>query len=547
MVHHRKQAREVQHQQEEHQDETMKNTKMKKSYTSTSNREQTYMDLLRSIITALINNPFKFIYQWLQVVLAMIFQPDPPAPHETLGRPRVAIIGAGLTGVSSAAHCVGHGFDVHIFEAGPRSQLGGIWAKVNNTSGLQIHSLMYRFFPSVNWDGGYPDRQQIVSQITKVWKTYQLDQKTSFDTKVDKVWKDDQGRYIINDPSNGRFEGVIAAVGTCGDPKTPHIPGQEQFKGEIFHSSQLDGKQAKDKKVLVIGGGASAIEALEFVTHEQAEQTYILARSEKWIIPRNPVIDILLSLNIFGAETSFSWIPENLLRLFFYRDLADLSPPRNSKTGLFTETPMVNNDVLELIRAGKAKWLRGDIEKFTPNGILFNHRSQGVPKGGPGRTEELKGDMCIMATGFSRPSLSFLPNDCFEENYEPPNWYLQTFPPGHMDICANNCTYVNAIGTVGNYHIGIYTRFLLMFLVDPLARPNEWLMKLWIDFTRWVKSRAPTGAFEFFTYAELLYWFVFVIVINPFRWKWAAFVLFGVGAALPKRIVEEEEKLRNGF
>ena len=96
MVHHRKQAREVQHQQEEHQDETMKSTKMKKSYTS-SNREQTYMELLRSIITALVNNPFKFVYQWLQVLLAMIFQPDPPAPHETLGRPRVAIIGAGLT------------------------------------------------------------------------------------------------------------------------------------------------------------------------------------------------------------------------------------------------------------------------------------------------------------------------------------------------------------------------------------------------------------------------------------------------------------------
>ena len=96
MVHHRKQAREVQHQQEEHQEQTMKSNKMKKSYTS-SNREQTYMELLQSIITALINNPFKFIYHWLQVLLAMIFQPDPPAPHETLGRPRVAIIGAGLT------------------------------------------------------------------------------------------------------------------------------------------------------------------------------------------------------------------------------------------------------------------------------------------------------------------------------------------------------------------------------------------------------------------------------------------------------------------
>ncbi len=96
-----------------------------------------------------------------------------------------------------------------------------------------------------------------------------------------------------------------------------------------------------------------------------------------------------------------------------------------------------------------------------------------------------------MATGFQRPSLKFLPDDCFEEEYEPPNWYLQVFPPKHMDVCCNNCTYVNAIGTVGNYHIGIYTRFLLMYLVDPLTRPQEQWMKRWINMTRFVKSKAP--------------------------------------------------------
>lgn len=267
----------------------------------------------------------------------------------------------------------------------------------------------------------------------------------------------------------------------------------------------------------------------------------------RWIIPRNPIVDILLSLNIFGSETIFSFIPETLLRVFFYRDLADLAPPKGSNKGIFTDTPMVNSDVLEQVRTGRAEWLRGDIKHFTETGIVFNHRAQGVPKGGPGREQHIEGDMCILATGYERPSLSFLPDDCFEDKYQPPNWYLQVFPPKHMDICANNCTYVNAIGTVGNYHIGIYTRFLLMFLVDPLARPNERLMKLWIDTTRWVKSRAPTGAFEFFTYAELIYWFVFVIVINPFRWKWAPFVLMGVGAALPKKIVEQEDKFRNGM
>jgi hypothetical protein len=238
-----------------------------------------------------------------------------------------------------------------------------------------------------------------------------------------------------------------------------------------------------------------------------------------------------------------SWIPEALLRLFFYRDLADLAPPKGTR-GLFTETPMVNNNVLEQIRSGKAEWLRGDVVRFNKQGVIFNHRTKGVPKGGPGREEHIKGDVCILATGFERPSLAFLPPDCFQKDYSPPNWYLQVFPPGHPDICANNCTYVNAIGTVGNYHIGIYTRFLLMFLVDPLTRPSEGLMKLWIDFTRWVKKRAPTAAFDFFTYSELVWWFLFVIAINPFRWKWAFFVLYGIGSSLPMSIVQAENRLR---
>lgn len=152
-----------------------------------------------------------------------------------------------------------------------------------------------------------------------------------------------------------------------------------------------------------------------------------------------------------------------------------------------------------------------------------------------------------MATGYKRPSLSFLPDEVFEEPYGPPRWYLQVFPPQHPSICANNCTYVNAIGTVGNYHIGIYTRLLLMFLVDPLTTPKTWWMERWIDMTSTLKSLAPTRAFDFFTYSELIYWFCFIVVINPFRWKWALFVFFGIGQGLPSAIVEQEDKLRNGL
>ena len=73
-------------------------------------------------------HPIQFLYSILQWFLDQLLSPTPPPPHAHLSRPRIAVIGAGLTGVSSASHCVGHGFDVTIFEAGDEKSLGGIWS-----------------------------------------------------------------------------------------------------------------------------------------------------------------------------------------------------------------------------------------------------------------------------------------------------------------------------------------------------------------------------------------------------------------------------------
>ncbi len=73
-------------------------------------------------------HPFLFLYQLWQWALDLILAPSPPEPHARLGRPKIAVIGAGITGVTSASHCIGHGFDVVIFEAGGEGNLGGIWS-----------------------------------------------------------------------------------------------------------------------------------------------------------------------------------------------------------------------------------------------------------------------------------------------------------------------------------------------------------------------------------------------------------------------------------
>ncbi|KAK3952431.1 hypothetical protein QBC32DRAFT_341327 [Pseudoneurospora amorphoporcata] len=502
---------------------------------------------LQSRVQNPILHPLLFIFQVIQFVLDKLLSPTPPSPKARLGRPRIAVIGGGITGVTSAAHCIGHGCDVQIFEAGKEENIGGIWSRVNNTSSLQIHSLMYRFHPSVNWQQGYPDKHQILSQVRQLWKRYRLDERTVFETPVTSARQDPETKkWTINDDAetHGQFDGIICAIGTCGEPKVPHMPGMDSFQGEIHHSSQLTGKAAKGKTLIIIGGGASAVESLEFAVEEGAAQVYVLARSEKWIIPRNPVVNMLLALNIFGQETWFSWIPEFFLRKLFYRELEDIAPPSDKK-GLFTDTPMVNSEVMNQIRSGKVKWLRCDIEGFAENGVKINRRKKGTNPNDQGQTEEIGGDMVVMATGYERPKLDFLPKECLEGDYKPPNWYLQTFPPQFPSVSAINCTYMNGIGSVGNWHIGIYTRLLLVFLLDDRTRPYPFWMKRWIDMTSLLKERSPVGPFEFFTYLELMWWFFFCIAINPFRWKWAFFVFFGLGEYLPMKVVAAEDRLRN--
>jgi hypothetical protein len=279
-----------------------------------------------------------------------------------------------------------------------------------------------------------------------------------------------------------------------------------------------------------------------------AEKTYILSKSGKWIAPRNFVMNALVSWNILGRGTIFSRMSVLLLRNLFYRDMKCVSPHYK---GMLTDAPAVNPPTT-------AEWIRCDVLQLEENGIFINKRQQGVPAGGLGRQQFIAADMIIMATGFKRPSLNFLPGDCFEETYSAPNWYLQTFPPTQPSISAINwygilkyfenrqltsrSTYLDAIGIVGNWNIGMYTRILIMFLVEPRTRPSAFWMRRWIDMTKVLKSAAPTLAFDFLAYLELVWWLVFCIAINPFRWKWALFVFLGLGYALPEGAADLETR-----
>ncbi len=241
--------------------------------------EKTWFQTPHSIasdISQLVN----FFYELAQSILIWLF--SPPSHNLALKRNnglRIAVIGAGISGISSAAHCTGHGADVVIFEARSEDFLGGIWARVNSTSSLQVYSVMYRFHPTVRWHRRYPGRQRILEEIRKLWYRYGLQDKTRFETPVKSISFED-GRWVINGDSGsyGYFDGVIATTGTCGDPLMPHLSQEEDFKGIVRHSSQLDGLDMEGKRAVIVGGGASAIEAVEYAIARGAKQVDIIAR-----------------------------------------------------------------------------------------------------------------------------------------------------------------------------------------------------------------------------------------------------------------------------
>lgn len=122
--------------------------------------EQTRPSRSKSLLFSIYRFPvhlslvaLRYVYLVYQSILAHIFSGEyQPLPESEKFLGRIAIIGAGLTGISSAAHAVDHGFDVVIYEA--EESVGGVWARENSTSQLQLNSFLYRFHPTVRWTKG---------------------------------------------------------------------------------------------------------------------------------------------------------------------------------------------------------------------------------------------------------------------------------------------------------------------------------------------------------------------------------------------------------
>lgn len=228
---------------------------------------------------------------------------------------------------------------------------------------------------------------------------------------------------------------------------------QDTFtRGPVVHSSQLDSlpeELLKDKRVVVIGSGASAVEAVETALERGSGVCTVLARDDKWIIPRNILFDTAIAAQPFGREMPLSFIWEYFLRKTHYRGVEDLIPPH---TPIFGGTPVVNDEFLPHVRSGRCVYVRGDPISLTSDGVKLNERTRESKKGDKGEEVVVDADVVVLATGFEKPTLDFFGGEegeggrLFPEGYERPNLYLQNFSTEDWTVLMTNSSYLNAIG-----------------------------------------------------------------------------------------------------
>ncbi len=222
---------------------------------------------------------------------------DPRAPgwHKDEVAPdtsfRVAIVGAGMSGLLAAYRCRQAGLDVVVIDKNP--DVGGTWLE-NSYPGCRVdvpnHFYSYSFVQH-DWPQYFSTQPVLLDYFRRCAEQFGVLDDIRFSTEVtEAVYDEDRERWSLSlrtDEGEETLEAhaVISAVGQLNRPSFPDIPGRDRFEGPAFHSAEWDhGVTLEGARVAVIGTGASAVQLIPHVA-ERAERLLVFQRTPNWFVP----------------------------------------------------------------------------------------------------------------------------------------------------------------------------------------------------------------------------------------------------------------------
>ncbi|MGE4363848.1 MAG: flavin-containing monooxygenase, partial [Mycolicibacterium sp.] len=213
--------------------------------------------------------------------------------------PRVAVIGAGISGLTAGKMLKDYGVSYTTFETSDR--IGGNWAFGNpnghSSAYRSLHidtskdRLSFKDFPMPEHYPSFPHHSQVKAYLDEYAEVFGLLEHIEFGNGVVHAAKDGSGGWRILDQAGAQrhFDLLVVANGHHWDPRLPQFPGS--FAGESIHShSYIDPSTPLDlsgKRILVVGIGNSAADiTVELSSKALRNDVTLSTRSSAWIVPK---------------------------------------------------------------------------------------------------------------------------------------------------------------------------------------------------------------------------------------------------------------------
>jgi 4-hydroxyacetophenone monooxygenase len=206
---------------------------------------------------------------------------------------RVAVIGAGMSGLLAAHRLRQAGIDIVVYEK--NDEVGGTWLE-NTYPGCRVdvasHLFCYSFAQRDDWPQHFSTQPELLAYFKRCADDFDVRRFIQFSTTVEAMKFDDSSGMweVCTTDGDGRsgtntFHAVINATGQLNRPKLPDIDGRSAFAGPSFHSAEWDHDvDLTGKRVAVIGTGASAAQFIPIIA-EQARDVLVFQRTPNWLAP----------------------------------------------------------------------------------------------------------------------------------------------------------------------------------------------------------------------------------------------------------------------
>jgi cation diffusion facilitator CzcD-associated flavoprotein CzcO len=206
----------------------------------------------------------------------------------SLRTPRVAIIGAGMSGIGMGAKLRMAGIDTfHIYEKW--DDLGGTW-HANTYPGLSCdvpsRNYQYTFAPNPDWSHLFSPGPEIWAYLDRVARQYGLREQMSFRDEVEIArWENGEWHLRTKAGVEAVYDFIVTAAGGLVHTKTPDIPGLGDFEGARFHSAEWDHSvPLEGQRIAVVGTGSTGMQITRALA-PVAGRFELYQRTPQWILP----------------------------------------------------------------------------------------------------------------------------------------------------------------------------------------------------------------------------------------------------------------------